>query len=166
MSSSSNETYTNRPQRRSRTDLPKSRRKLRRSSAPLNSSSSQPPRQYLSHSKSTVSLRSCPPCLVRVSCVTRSPLTRNQAVKVRAALLGLAAVPALASSLRDSRHSPTPRAFNRWRPISRDQSLTSPTLMTLFRQSFLSTANHSSLTLTSSLLICHSLSLRRGAGRE
>lgn len=124
--------------RRHKMSLPKSRRSQPRSPRGLNGSCSQPPRHYMTRERSAFSVKSCPLCLARFSCCTCCPLTIIQALKVRAVPSTLAAIPTPTSSVEASCSSPPSRTLNSWRPACRDRNGTLATLMTLFRQSFLS----------------------------
>lgn len=141
--------------------------RIRQPRGPLRVSSSrgQHPRHYVTHLRSEVFLRSYLPCLVRVSCPTGSPSTPVQAVGIKR-LFQLRKQLHARSLIRASCHLPPSGAFNNRRPTCRDQSLRSPTLMTIFWERFLSTASEFPLTAASSVFICLPLASSRRASKK
>lgn len=80
------------PSKRKRERLIKCRREQPRSLQRSNGRGSQLLHCCMTRSRSTVLVKSCPPCLVRLPCRIRSALNSIQAMKVRPALLALVAI--------------------------------------------------------------------------
>lgn len=98
--------------RKSRWSLLESRRKHGRSVWRPSCSRSQPPRHYMTRSRSTGSVRRRPPSFAWLPCRISIPFISMQAVKVEQPSPVFAAISRPAPFLQASRHFPSPIALN------------------------------------------------------